>query len=234
MLEVGGSLRPGSDVLRLNDLGRSFPGDPPVHALRGVTFSIREHEWVAIVGSSGSGKSTLLNIIGCLDSHTSGTYHFDGVDVADLTDRQRAGLRCRRIGFVFQAFHLLGQRTVIENVMLADVYRRGPRRDRVRRAEDALTRVGLAHRLRFLPTKLSGGERQRVAIARAILGSPQLILCDEPTGNLDSVTAAAVLDLFSDLHRDGLTIAMITHETAVADRADRRVRLTDGELTEER
>jgi macrolide transport system ATP-binding/permease protein len=221
------------EVVRLERVGKQFSGDPPVNALVDVNLSIREREWVAIVGSSGSGKSTLLNIIGCLDTHTSGSYFFDGIDVAALSDKQRAGLRSRGIGFVFQAFHLLGQRTVTENVFLSDVYRRGPRRTRAARAEAALGEVGLAHRSRFLPTQLSGGERQRVAIARAVMGAPRLLLCDEPTGNLDSTTAASVLDLFTTLHREGMTIAMITHEPAVAERAERCVRIIDGRLTEE-
>jgi macrolide transport system ATP-binding/permease protein len=221
------------EVVRLEGVSKRFAGHPPVDALVDVTFTIHEGEWVAIVGPSGSGKSTLLNIIGCLDTHTYGSYHFGGVNVDDLSDKQRAGLRSRGIGFVFQAFHLLGERSVIENVLLADVYRRGTARDRHLRAEMALTQVGLAHRVEFLPTQLSGGERQRVAIARALIGQPQLLLCDEPTGNLDSATADSVLDLFAALHQQGMTIAMITHEFAVAQRAERRVRITNGRLTEE-
>jgi predicted ABC-type transport system involved in lysophospholipase L1 biosynthesis ATPase subunit len=149
-----------------------------------------------------------------------------------LNDGQRAGLRCREIGFVFQAFHLIAYRTALENVMLGDVYRKGPRRDRTDRARAALERVGLGHREDYLPTRLSGGERQRAAIARGIMGSPSVLLCDEPTGNLDSVTSAAVLDLFAELNRSGLTIVMITHEADVAVRADRQVRIVDGRLTE--
>lgn len=219
-------------VIRLSALGRRFDSEPPVDALVDVDIEIREGEWVAIVGPSGSGKSTLLNIVGCLDTHTSGSYRFDGIEVAELTDKQRAGLRCRGIGFVFQSFHLLGQRSVIENVMLSDVYRRAPFRDRRGRAAAALEKVGLAHRAEFLPTRLSGGERQRVAIARALMGSPRLLLCDEPTGNLDSATTATVLDLFADLNDQGMTIVMITHERDVAERAGRHVRITDGVLTE--
>ncbi|MEK7423416.1 MAG: ABC transporter ATP-binding protein [Actinomycetota bacterium] len=219
-------------VIRLSALGRRFDSEPPVDALVDVDIEIREGEWVAIVGPSGSGKSTLLNIVGCLDTHTSGSYRFDGIEVSELTDKQRAGLRCRGIGFVFQSFHLLGQRSVIENVMLSDVYRRAPFRDRRARAAAALEKVGLAHRAEFLPTRLSGGERQRVAIARALMGSPRLLLCDEPTGNLDSATTATVLDLFADLNDQGMTIVMITHERDVAERAGRHVSITDGVLTE--
>jgi macrolide transport system ATP-binding/permease protein len=221
-----------SAVITLAHLGRSFPGDPPVDALSEVNLTVREGEWVAIVGPSGSGKSTLLNVVGCLDTPTSGTYLFDGIDVAALSDRQRAGLRARGIGFVFQSFHLLGQRTVTENVMLSDVYRRSPSANRRARAETALGKVGLGHRANFLPTRLSGGERQRVAIARALMSSPRLLLCDEPTGNLDSTTTASVLNVFADLNREGITIVMITHEHDVADRAQRQVRMTDGQLVE--
>ena len=201
-------------------------------ALIEVDLTVDEGDWLAIVGPSGSGKSTLLNIIGCLDRQTSGSYRFDGVEVAELDDTQRGGLRCRGIGFVFQSFHLLGHRSVTENVMLADVYRVSPRRGRRQRAIAALDVVGLAHRADFLPTRLSGGERQRVAIARALTGSPRLLLCDEPTGNLDSSTSAAVLALFAELNRSGMTIVMITHDLEVADRARRQVRITDGRLTE--
>lgn len=220
-------------VVAAERLGRRYPGDPGVVALDEVDLTVRAGEWVAIVGPSGSGKSTLMNIIGCLDGYTSGSYRFDGIDVGELTDRQRAGLRSTRIGFVFQSFHLLAHRSVTENVMLSEVYRRGPRRGRVTRAVAALDLVGLGHRAEFLPTRLSGGERQRVAIARALMGSPRLLLCDEPTGNLDSTTTAAVLDLLAELHARGTTILMITHEHEVAARADREVRIVDGRLAEE-
>ena len=173
-----------------------------------------------------------MNILGCLDTPTAGSYRFDGIEVGELSDRQRTGLRSRGIGFVFQSFHLLAHRTVRENVMLADVYRGAAWRGRRTRAEAALEQVGIAHRAEFLPTRLSGGERQRVAIARALMGSPRLLLCDEPTGNLDSTTTATVLDLVADLHRGGMTIAMITHEHDVAARARRHVRISDGNLTE--
>jgi len=205
-----------------------------VDALIDVDLQVSDGDWVAIVGPSGSGKSTLLNIVGCLDVQSSGIYLFRGIDVATLSDRQRAGLRCRDIGFVFQSFHLLEYRTVIENVMLSDVYRRAPVGPR-RRAEAAavLDQVGLAHRAGFRPTTLSGGERQRVAIARALLGSPELLLCDEPTGNLDSATTHTILDLIAELNTDGMTVVMITHEHDVAARARRQVYITDGRLRED-
>jgi ABC-type lipoprotein export system ATPase subunit len=220
------------EVIGLTDLGKRFDGDPPVDALVDVNLSVNEGEWLAIVGPSGSGKSTLLNIIGCLDGHTSGSYRFDGIEVTELTDKQRAGLRSRGIGFVFQSFHLLAHRTVTENVMLADVYRRAPSADRRARATAALDKVGLGNRAEFLPTRLSGGERQRAAIARALMGSPRLLLCDEPTGNLDSTTTSTVLGLFAALHQQGMTIVMITHEHDVAAHAGRQVRITDGLLTD--
>ncbi len=219
-------------VIELTGLGKQFGAEPPVHALIDVNAKVASGEWVAIIGPSGSGKSSLLNIIGCLDTQSSGSYRFDGVEVAELSDRQRAGLRARGIGFVFQSFHLLAHRTVTENVMLADVYRRAPWRDRRRRALGALGTVGLEHRADFSPTHLSGGERQRVAIARAITGTPQLLLCDEPTGNLDSKTTSTILDLLVRLNESGMTIVMITHEHDVAARAGRQVRIIDGRLSE--
>lgn len=222
----------GEVVVELVGIGRRFGSDPPVDALVDIDLRVERGDWLAIVGPSGSGKSTLLNVIGCLDRFTAGSYRFEGVDVADLSDRQRAGLRARGIGFVFQSFHLLAHRTVTENVMLADVYRRAPFGGRRDRARAALDRVGLAHRAEFLPTRLSGGERQRVAIARALMGSPSLLLCDEPTGNLDSTTTAAMLNLLATLHAQGVTIVMITHEHDVAAQAQRRVRIVDGRMTE--
>ena len=194
---------------------------------------MRRGEWLSITGPSGSGKSTLLNIIGCLDRPTSGTYLFDGIDTVKLTENERAGLRSQRIGFVFQSFHLLPYRTVLENVMLADVYSRRPHRGRRERAWAAIERVGLAHRADFPPMKLSGGECQRVAIARAIMGEPSLLLCDEPTGNLDSKNSASVLDLFEKLNEAGLTLVIVTHDEGVANRASRRVHIVDGVLTDQ-
>lgn len=229
VVDEGVTLAP---VISLSSMGKRFDSEPPVDALVDVNLAVSAGEWVAIVGPSGSGKSTLLNIVGCLDTQTSGSYCFDGIEVSDLSDKQRAGLRCRGIGFVFQSFHLLAHRTVTDNVMLADVYRMAPFHDRRAQAAAALDTVGLGHRAEFLPTRLSGGERQRVAIARAIAGSPRLLLCDEPTGNLDSTTTASVLELFAELNRQGMTIMMITHEHDVAERAGREVRITDGVLSE--
>ncbi len=223
---------PEAPVVELRGVARTFGSDPPVKALRGVDLQIHRGDSIAIVGPSGSGKSTLLNILGCLDRQTAGDYLIDGIDVATLGDGERAALRGRRIGFVFQTFNLLAHRTVVENVMLAEVYLGMPRTGRRQRALDALDRVGLSERAEFLPTKISGGQQQRVAIARALLGDPSLLLCDEPTGNLDSVNTAALLDLFDELGDDGMTLVLITHDEDVAWRARRRARIVDGELTE--
>ena len=220
-------------LVELFDVGRRFGSDPPVIALDGVTFSVQRGSSVAIVGPSGSGKSTLMNVLGCLDRPSSGTYLFEGIDVGSLTDDERAALRAHRIGFVFQSFNLLGHRTVLENVMLAEVYRGVPPEGRAARALEALRQVGMEGRARFLPPKLSGGEQQRVAIARALMGDHSLLLCDEPTGNLDSVNTEALLALFDELGEAGLTLVIVTHEEQVAAHADRRVRMIDGRLTEE-
>jgi putative ABC transport system ATP-binding protein len=218
-------------VVVLDGVWRVFDTDPPVEALRDVHLVIQPGDYMAIIGPSGSGKSTLLNVLGLLDRPTDGRYLLDGIDTAVLSDSGRAAERGRRIGFVFQSFHLLSYRTIEENVMLSELYLGTSRTDRHRRAVEALERVGLGHRLGFEPIRLSGGERQRVAIARALLGEPSLLLCDEPTGNLDSRNTESVLDLFDELHGQGLTVAVITHDDSVAQRAQRRVRMIDGELS---
>ena len=220
-------------VLELIKIGRSFGTDPVVSALVDIDLTLEQGDWLSITGPSGAGKSTLLNIIGCLDRPSSGIYRIDGIDTTQLTDNERAGLRSQRIGFVFQSFHLLPYRTVLENVMLAEVYRKQSHKDREMRAMAAIQRVGLAHRANFLPLKLSGGEKQRVAIARALVSQPSLLLCDEPTGNLDSANSASILDFFAELNRDGLTLAIVTHDPNVADRASRKVRIVDGRLTDQ-
>jgi ABC-type lipoprotein export system ATPase subunit len=217
-------------MVKLEGICRQYGSVAPVHALRNVNLEVNVGAWVAVVGPSGSGKSTLLHILGCLDRQTRGSYWLSGVDVSKLSDRERAGVRSRHIGFVFQSFHLLAHRSVLENVMLAEIYGRRPRSGREERARTALAAVGLEGRMDFLPTRLSGGERQRVAIARALISGPQLLLCDEPTGNLDSVATRGILELLGGLHARGLTIIMITHESGVAERAEQRVRIADGEL----
>ncbi len=219
-------------VLELRKVSKQYGSEPAVHALVDVDLSLDRGEWLSITGPSGSGKSTLLNIIGGLDRPTSGSYFIDGIDTATLSDKERAGLRSQRIGFVFQAFHLLPYRTVLENVMLAEVYRKQPSSGRRARALAAIERVGLSHRADFLPTKLSGGEKQRVAIARALVGSPSLLLCDEPTGNLDSKSSAALIDLLEKLNQNGITLVIVTHDENIARRAARRVHVVDGSLTD--
>ncbi len=222
-------------VVSLRKVRRTFGSGPTaVHALNDVDLSVRRGEWLSITGPSGAGKSTLLNVIGCLDRPNSGQYFVEGIDTSRLSDKQRAGLRGRHIGFVFQAFHLLPYRSVLENVMLVEVYRKQPFKGRRERAMAAIERVGLAHRAEFMPSTLSGGERQRVAIARALAGAPSLLLCDEPTGNLDSKSTESILDLFEELNRDGLTLVVVTHEENVAARGSRQVRIVDGAPTEQR
>ncbi|MFI2755131.1 ABC transporter ATP-binding protein [Cellulomonas sp. P22] len=223
---------PAPAVIELAGLTRSFPGDPPVVALHEADLRIEAGEYVSVIGPSGSGKSTLLHILGLLDRPSTGEYLLDGVPTGSAPESERSRLRGGRIGFVFQSFHLLPHRTVLDNVLLATLYAGVPRAERRERALAALARVHLGHRIDFLPTVLSGGERQRVAIARAVVASPQVLLADEPTGNLDSSNSAGVLDLFDELHADGLTLVVITHDPAVSARAQRRVRITDGTLTE--
>ncbi len=219
-------------IIQLSDVSRIFPGQPPVTALRGVDLVVDKGDYIAIVGPSGSGKSTMLNTLGLLDRPSSGTYHFEGIEVSGLSDDERTALRAQAIGFVFQSFYLLPTRTVLDNVVLATAYAGIPREQRQDKARQALERVGLGHRLGFRPGTLSGGERQRVAIARAVSTSPRLLFADEPTGNLDQRNSAEVMGLFSELGADGLTIIVITHDMAVAAAARRRVRISDGRLSE--
>lgn len=218
-------------IAELRQVTRLFPGPPQVLALNEVDLTITHGDYLAIVGPSGSGKSTMLNTLGLLDRPNVGQYFFEGVDTGELREDERAALRSEAIGFVFQAFHLLPRRTVLENVMLAGIYNGTSYETRKANALQALERVRLTHRLNFTPATLSGGERQRVAIARAIANSPRLLLADEPTGNLDRRNSEAVLELFQQLGQEGLTIVMITHDDYVAEAAKRRVKISDGKLT---
>jgi putative ABC transport system ATP-binding protein len=221
-----------TDVIALTGVSRTFATDPPVPALVDVHLRVTRGDYVSVVGPSGSGKSTLLNILGLLDLPDTGRYELEGVETTGLADTARTALRGSRIGFVFQSFHLLAHRDVRDNVMLGELYTGGSRSGRAQRAAAALDRVGMGHRRDFRPGRLSGGERQRVAIARALVGDPALLLCDEPTGNLDSANTEAVLDLFDELRAGGTTLVVITHDEAVSARAARRVRITDGRMTE--
>ena len=220
----------GPTVLELNSVGRSYPGSPPVEALCSVSLRIRAGELVAIVGPSGSGKSTLLHIMGTLERPTSGAVLLAGEDTGRLSDRALAGLRARRIGFVFQSFFLLDGMSALDNVANGLLYTGVPSAERRRRAAATLERVGLGHRLGHRPSQLSGGERQRVAIARAVVGEPDIVLADEPTGNLNSVSGAAIFALLRELHAEGTSIAVITHDLAVAAALPRRVDLRDGRI----
>ncbi len=216
-------------VIEIKGIHRTYiMGTEKVHALRGVTLDINRNEYLAVMGPSGSGKSTLMNIVGCLDTPTDGDYIFTGEDVSSMNDDQLANIRNREIGFVFQTFNLLPRATAFHNVELPLIYSGASVSQREEMAEAALEKVGLKDRMLHKPNELSGGQRQRVAIARALVNNPSLILADEPTGNLDSKTGDEILELFEDLHENGNTIVMVTHEEYVAEKTKRIVRLRDG------
>jgi putative ABC transport system ATP-binding protein len=217
-------------VLELRDVIKEYPTDPPTRVLQGVNLTVRRGELLAIVGPSGSGKSTLMNIIGSLDRPTSGLVRVAGHDVSTLSDADLSALRGNAIGFVFQQFLLLSGMSSLDNVADGLLYRGLPRAERRARAVQALNRVGLAHRMNHNPEKLSGGERQRVAIARALVGRPAVVLADEPTGNLDSASSASIMALLHELHADGATIAVITHDREIADTLPRQVAVRDGRI----
>jgi putative ABC transport system ATP-binding protein len=221
-------------VLELEQVAKTYGSDPPVPALQGVSFDVAAGELVAIVGPSGSGKSTLLHLMGTLERPTAGRVSVTGLDVAELSDRQLAAVRATRIGFVFQQFFLAEHQTLLENVADGLLYAAVPAEERREKAERALAAVGLGDRLRARPPQLSGGERQRVAIARALVGSPAIVLADEPTGNLDSTTGEQIMALIDELNRQGATIVVITHEHAIAERCPRRIQLLDGRVVADR
>ena len=217
-------------VLELDAVTKVYDERPPVHALRGVRLTVNRGELAAIVGPSGSGKSTLLHVMGTLERPSGGTVRVNGIDVARLDDRQLAALRARNIGFVFQQFFLAEHESALDNVANGQLYAGVGIAERRLRAERALARVGLEHRAHFRPPTMSGGERQRVAIARALAGRPAIVLADEPTGNIDSVAGAAILELLQQLNADGATIVVITHDRELASRLGRQVRMLDGEI----
>ena len=218
-------------VIDLQGVGRSYVmGQEQIHALRSVTFSIARGEYVALMGPSGSGKSTLMNLIGCLDTPSKGAYFLSGQEVSKMNDQQLAEVRNREIGFVFQTFNLLPRLTALENVALPLVYAGVSRTERLDRAAEVLDRVGLTSRMKHKPNELSGGQRQRVAVARALVNRPSILLADEPTGNLDSKTSIDIMNLFADIHAQGNTIVLVTHEEEIARYAHRIVRLRDGNI----
>lgn len=220
-------------IIELNNICKVFgQGELGFRALKDVCFQMEKGEYIAIMGPSGSGKSTLLNIIGCLDRPTSGTYILDGENVAECSDNRMADIRLAKIGFIFQTFQLLPQKSALENVALPLLYANVPVKERRRRAEKALVAVGLGDRLDYIPSKLSGGQRQRVAIARALINNPAVLLADEPTGALDSVSGTQIMELFDELNRSGVTILMITHDAKVAARAGKVMTIYDGVLSD--
>jgi putative ABC transport system ATP-binding protein len=223
-----------SPVIEVTTLRKTYgSGDTAVHALRGVDLTVRQGEYLAIMGASGSGKSTLLNVLGCLDVPTAGRYRLDGIDVGDLNERQLSLVRNRKIGFVFQSFNLVPRTTALANVELPLIYAGMRRKERRARAMAALELVGLTDRARHQPSELSGGQQQRVALARALVTGPAMVLADEPTGNLDSASTAEILGVFDRLNQIGRTIVVITHEDDVAAHAARTVRVSDGQIVED-
>jgi putative ABC transport system ATP-binding protein len=222
-------------MIELQDIEKTYGnGSVTTSVLRGITFRIEPGEYVAIMGASGTGKSTLMNILGCLDRPTGGHYRLDGIDVVDLDDEELSQLRNEKIGFVFQQFHLLQRTTAMKNVLLPLIYANTYPEDAEELAEQALEAVGLADRIHYRPGELSGGQQQRVAIARALLTNPEMILADEPTGNLDSRSGLDVLAIFQDLHQQGRTIVLVTHDEEVAEHAERIIVLEDGLVAEDR
>lgn len=220
-----------SPVIRFRDVHRIYAmGGQELHALDGVDLDIARNEYVAIVGASGSGKSTMMNIIGCLDRVSRGDYFLEGISVGERNENELAHIRNREIGFVFQSFNLLARASALKNVMQPLVYRGMPRAERREKAAEALERVGLGKRLDSRPNQLSGGQRQRVAIARALVGRPAILLADEPTGNLDSQTSQEIMALIDQVHQEGQTVIMVTHEPDIAAHCERVIRLADGRI----
>jgi putative ABC transport system ATP-binding protein len=224
-----------SAIIQLNEISRNFKiGEVVVRALRSVSLDIKENEYVALMGPSGSGKSTLMNILGCLDTPTGGSYILNEQDASSLSDNQLAEIRNKEIGFIFQTFNLLPRATALENVALPLIYAGKGKKEREETSKDVLTRVELADRITHRPNELSGGQRQRVAIARALVNNPSIILADEPTGNLDSKTSIEIMGLLENIHKQGNTIIIVTHEEDIALHAHRIIRLIDGEVSSDK
>jgi putative ABC transport system ATP-binding protein len=224
----------GESLIKLDNVSKVFVTDEvETHALAGIHFDVKKGEYLAIAGPSGCGKSTLLAILGLLDTPSDGAYYLNGKPVTGLKMSERARIRNREIGFIFQAFNLIGDLTVYENVELPLTYRGMPSSERKRRVQEALERVGMSHRMKHYPSQLSGGQQQRVAVARALGGDPLILLADEPTGNLDSGNGEAVMGLLRELHQTGSTVCMVTHDPPYAEFADRTIRLFDGRIVEE-
>ncbi|WP_458627300.1 ABC transporter ATP-binding protein [Winogradskyella sp. PC D3.3] len=218
-----------SNVIEIRNIIRDFKlGQEIVHVLKGIDLDIKRGEYVAIMGPSGSGKSTLMNLLGCLDTPTSGSYNLNGNDVSQMSDDELADIRNKEIGFVFQTFNLLPRTTALDNVALPMIYAGASKKERIERATEVLTDVGLADRMDHKPNQLSGGQRQRVAVGRALVNKPSIILADEPTGNLDSKTGTEIMGLFDKIHAAGNTVIMVTHEEDIAAHAKRIIRLRDG------
>ena len=216
-------------LIKITNIKRDFPlGNEIVYVLKGIDLEINKGEYVALMGPSGSGKSTLMNILGCLDTPTSGTYILNGKHVSEMQDDELAGIRNKEIGFVFQTFNLMPRTTALDNVALPMVYAGYSKSERVERATEVLTQVGLQDRMDHKPNQLSGGQRQRVAVARALVNKPSIILADEPTGNLDSKTSVEIMNLFNEIHANGNTVILVTHEEDIAAHAHRIIRLRDG------
>ena len=223
------------DIIRIEGLERRYDmGGEVIHALRGVSLTISRNEYVAIMGPSGSGKSTMMNVLGCLDTPDAGSYWLNGQEVSKLSDDALARVRNKEIGFVFQTFNLLPRASALHNVELPLVYAGMSSAERSERARQALTRVGLGDRMHHRPNELSGGQRQRVAIARALVNQPSILLADEPTGNLDSTTSEEIMAVFAELHREGQTVIMVTHEPDIAEHAERVITLRDGKVESDR
>ena len=220
-------------LLELQNIYKNYrQGDMDIPVLKDINLSVEEGEYVAIMGPSGSGKSTLMNIIGCLDQATSGHYYLDGEEISTYNDRQLSYVRNKSLGFVFQTFNLMPRQSALDNVGLPLQYAKVPKKERVEMCKKALERVGLEDRMYFKPTQLSGGQKQRVAIARAMVNNPKILLADEPTGALDSKSGAQIMELFDQLHKEGATILMITHSAEIAARADRIIKIIDGEISD--